>query len=189
MSARRLLNSISLAAAVTAFLGCSTALSSQGTLTFRATVTGKGNDSGSIRRPEAGSTLGGLVGCGVVKHKVPTPFGQYTYVVRTGAGTTIAGQKPLHPNVLLVVYRYKPASTSSYTHLDVSGAFSFKGRVYAGHPNSASKEAVKISTDGRSGTWVEPDGFRNYPAKMLKPLTGFAFKASWHCSTVRQFHD
>jgi hypothetical protein len=177
-----------LAAAVAAWLGSSTARSSQGTLTFHATVTGTSNDAGSFHRNESGATMGTLVGCGVLKNKKATPYGRYTYIVRTGP-SSIPGVKPARPDVLLLVYRYKPGSGASYTHLDVGGTFAINGHAYAGHPTSASTESVRISSDGRSGTWTEPDGFRNYPAKVMKPVPGIAFKATWHCDAVYQFHE
>jgi hypothetical protein len=129
-----------------------------------------------------------LIGCGVLKHRSPKLYGQYNYIVRTGP-LSFPGVKPSQPGVALVVYRYKPGSGTSYTHLDVGGTFAINGHSYAGHPTTASKETVTVSADGHSGTWTEPDGLRNYPAKPMKPVPGFAFKATWHCSTVYQFHD
>lgn len=188
MRVRRLLTSITLAATAT-WIGGSAAQSSPPTLTFRATVSGKTSDTGSFHRSESfGSSVPTLIGCGVLKHKVSKPYGLYTYIVRT-VPLTFPGVKPKGPGVALAVYRYKPGSATSYTHLDVGGDFAINGHVYASHPYSTSNEMVTISSDGRSGSWIDPDAFRYYPAKSLKPVSGFRFKASWHCSTVFHFHD
>lgn len=188
MRVRRLLTSLTLATAATTCLGAASVDSSQGSLTFRATVSGKVHDAGAFSRSEAGTTMGTLIGCGVVKHRSATPYGRYNYIVRTGP-LSFAGEKPAQPTVLLVLYRYEPGSARSYTHLDVGGAFAINGHAYAGHPTSASAEQVTVSADGHSGTWMDPDALRNYPAKVMKPLSGFAFQATWRCSTVYHFHD
>jgi hypothetical protein len=184
----RLLTSLTLAAVAITRLGGVTVASSHGSLTFRATVSGKAHDAGSVSRSEVGTTMGTLIGCGVVKHRSATPYGRYNYIVRTGP-TSFPGEKPTRPTVLLVVYRYTPGSARSYTHLDVGGTFAINGHAYAGHPTSASTERLTVSPDGRSGTWMDPDALRNYPATGTKPMPGFAFRATWHCSTVYHFHD
>jgi hypothetical protein len=169
-------------------LGASPAAGSQGSLSFRATISGRVHDAGTISAAEHASTIFDATGCAVIKKQDKAIYGAYEYEIRDLEGATTAlipGQKPQGPSLLLTVDHYRNGSSSgTYRVLDVSGTFALHGRSYGGGASSTS--IVKIKNGGRDGTWTEPQGHRDYPSAHGATVAGFSFRATWHCATV--FH-
>jgi hypothetical protein len=185
MHARSLISAIVLATLAGPLFGPS-ASATQGAFTFHVTVSGKARDSGTISGAVSGNSVYTVTGCAIIKQQPKSLFGAYIYEVRkfTGPiGVQQTGVKPTGPGVLLEADHFRPgASTSTYKYLDVSGTFAINGRSYGGGATTTS--TIQISDGGRSGTWTEPHAHRNYPAKSLQAISGFSFRATWHCSSV-----
>lgn len=170
------------------FLPGALAHASGGTLTFRATVSGKTHESGSFThaisaQEDPTNPMVGFTGCAVIKMKAGSISGPYVLRVQT-VMIQLAGLKPRGPGVNLEVDHFRPSSSAAtYRRLDVTGTFAINGHSY-GDGAGLAHGTVQVRNGGTSGTWTDPTAQRNYPARPAQPVPGFSFKASWTCSTM-----
>jgi hypothetical protein len=158
----------------------------QGTFRFDVKIGGKVRDSGSLvarSAPRIASTGGDFTGCAILKQKAGANIlGAYTFEIHlnTLMLTPGAGVEPTVDGLYFSVDHYSP-KVVTYKVPEVAARFAFKGRAYGA---SVTYSVVQIRNGGRDGTYTDRQANRLYPAKMLHPLTGMTFQASWHCSTV-----
>src|ERR1700730_10162707 len=81
--ARSVAATFTIAALTAVLLGIQPTAASQGSLSFQATVSGKGMDSGAFSHAESATQWFNVIGCSIVKQKAVAIFGAYTYEVRT----------------------------------------------------------------------------------------------------------
>ncbi|MDB5057901.1 MAG: hypothetical protein JWO59_1373 [Chloroflexi bacterium] len=180
---------ILLATLITGIAGLSPAVShagngaGQGTFRFDVKIGGKVHDSGSIVGNSAPDKYGDYNGCAIVKQKAGASIlGAYTFEIHLNTLMLLpgAGVAPRVDGIYLSVDHYSP-KVITYKVPDVAARFAFKGRAYGA---SVTYSVVQIRNGGRDGTYTDRSANRLYPAKLLHPLTGMTFQASWHCSTV-----
>jgi hypothetical protein len=159
---------------------------SQGTFRFDVKISGKVSDSGSLvarSAPRMASTGGDFTGCAILKQKAAADIlGAYTFEIHlnTLMMPQGAGLPAREDGLYLSIDNYRP-NVVTYRVPAVAARFSFKGRAYGA---SVTYSVVQIRNGGRDGIYTDHAANRLYPAKLLHPLTGLTFKASWHCSTV-----
>ncbi len=169
----------------------STARASGGTVSFSATISGKSHDHGgfsqAVQSSPAGQPLLALlfVGCAVVKQAFGSDPATYQLQVRT-TGEFFPGSKPTEAGVNFTIDNFRPGGGSrTYAGVNVSGTFAVNGHSY-GDGSATIKSTARVSNGGLSGTWSDSAAVRVYPAKGISTVSGFQFRATWHCTSL--FH-
>ena len=160
-------------------------LHSPGTATFKVTVGGRFHDSGSISAAiHPPTTELDFNGCAIIKQQKSTAEfrGAYTFEIHLYADAVLPGSgiEPLSDGLYLSIDNYR-ASATSYQVPAVAVRFAMHGRAYGA---SVTNSIVHVTHGGLDGTYVDTGANRLYPAKILKPLTGLTFRATWHCTSI-----
>jgi hypothetical protein len=166
--------------------GVSHAMSSQsaGSATFNVTVGGKVHDRGSITAAIHPPTSElDFNGCALIKQKSAAKLlGAYSFEIHLNADAVLpgAGEEPMGDGLYLSIDNYRPKVTT-YGLPAVAARFAMHGQAYGA---SVTNSIAHVENAGLDGTYVDTNANRLYPAKILQPLKGLTFRATWHCSTV-----